>query len=154
MAKEIERKFLVNDMTWRDGAIGTEYWQGYLCLGPPVAVRVRVSQDKAVLNIKRATMNITRDEFEYAIPLQEGRDILDHLCEGYLIHKTRYEVDFDGHVWEIDVFHGHNEGLVVAELELQAEDEPFARPPWLGEEVSHDRRYLNASLARYPYVEW
>ena len=154
MGKEIERKFLVRDDRWREGAAGVVMRQGYLAVGPPVAVRVRVSGNKAMLNIKRATLELTRDEFEYAIPLADAEAMLAGLCEGQVVEKTRYKVVFGGRMWEIDVFNGVNRGLVVAEIELAAEDDRFERPPWLGAEVSGDARYLNSSLSRMPYTQW
>lgn len=152
--KEVERKFLVKDDAWRAGAQGLSIRQGYLCVGPPVAVRVRIVGNKAQLNIKKATLAVTRDEFEYSIPLEHGETLLRSLCEGHIIEKTRYKVPFGGLTWEVDEFHGANDGLVVAELELHDERQPFAKPPWLGEEVSHDPRYLNTSLSRNPYSQW
>ncbi|MBP8130880.1 MAG: CYTH domain-containing protein [Candidatus Hydrogenedentes bacterium] len=154
MGKEIERKFLIAGDTWRTGARGVSCRQGYLCVGPPVAVRVRVMGGRATLNIKRATLDITRDEFEYPIPAEDAEALLAGLCQGYLVEKTRYRIAFGGHVWEVDEFHGLNAGLLVAEIELNTPDEPFARPPWVGSEVSGDPRYLNSSLTTRPYCQW
>ena len=154
MGLEIERKFLVVDDSWNTGAHGVHYRQGYLAVGPPVAIRVRVAGEQAILNIKKATLAITRDEFEYPIPLEDGQAILEHLCEGHVIEKTRYKVSFAGMTWEVDVFEGVNQGLVVAEIELRDEAQTLLRPPWVGEEVSGDPRYLNSSLSRHPYTEW
>jgi adenylate cyclase len=154
MGTEIERKFLVCNDTWRDGEDGKSLRQGYLCLGPPVAVRVRVGGGEAILNVKKATVALTRNEFEYAIPLGDGEALLAGLCTGFVIEKTRYKVNYAGNGWEVDVFHGANEGLIVAELELDSEDQPFEKPPWAGEEVSHDPRYLNTHLSQRPYSSW
>lgn len=154
MGKEIERKFLVVGNAWRENARGVSCRQGYLCVGPPVAVRARIMGGRATLNIKKATLDIARDEFEYPIPTEDAEVLLESLCEGCLIEKTRYQVAFEGNSWEIDEFHGHNAGLVVAEIELEDPDQPFARPPWLGVEVSGDPRYLNSSLAGCPYCQW
>ncbi len=154
MGKEIERKFLVKDERWRAGAQGTHCRQGYLAVGPPVAVRVRVMGGKGTLNIKRATLNIERDEFEYVIPVADVEQILDGLCVGHIIEKTRYRVDYGGLTWEIDEFEGANQGLVVAEVELEDEEQAFDKPPWVGQEVSSAPRYLNANLTQHPYTAW
>ncbi len=154
MGTEIERKFLVIDDSWRTGVRGVSCRQGYLCVGPPVAVRVRIMNGRGTLNIKKATLDITRDEFEYPIPIEDAEKLLADLCEGYAIEKTRHKTVFAGATWEIDEFHGENRGLVVAEIELSAPDQPFERPPWLGDEVSGDPRYLNSSLSRRPYSQW
>lgn len=154
MAQEIERKFLVTGDGWREAVSGrAHYRQGYLANGAHSSVRVRVSDDEAHLNIKTATLDIVRGEYEYAIPRADGEELLA-LCEGLLIEKQRYFVDYGGLVWEIDVFEGENRGLVVAEVELDSADEDFPRPPWAGEEVSHDARYYNVYLARHPYTRW
>jgi adenylate cyclase len=154
MGKEIERKFLVIDRRWQEGATGVRYRQGYLAVGPPVAVRIRMAGGEAFLNIKKATLDITRDEFEYRIPIEDAEAMLNELCEGLSIDKVRYKIRYGGMLWEIDVFEGANEGLVVAEIELLDPDQGFEHPPWLGEEVSGDPRYLNTSLSRHPYAEW
>jgi adenylate cyclase len=155
MATEIERKFLVVNDGWR-GAVQrrARYRQGYLASGPASSVRIRTSEDGAWLNIKGATLGVRRSEYEYPIPLTDADEMLDELCDGALIEKTRYFVEHQGKIWEIDVFDGANDGLVVAEIELDSEDEAFARPDWLGEEVSHDRRYYNVSLVNHPYSSW
>ena len=108
----------------------------------------------ATLNIKKATLDISRAEFEYAIPLVEAEELLADLAQGHAIEKTRYCVEHEGFTWEIDVFMGLNEGLVVAEIELDQPDQDFALPPWVGEEVSGDPRYLNSSLTQCPYSDW
>lgn len=155
MGTEIERKFLVRDDRWREAAdAGTAYRQGYLVGSERASVRVRVEGAVARLNIKSATLGVRRSEYEYPIPLEEAEEMLATLCEQPLVEKTRYHVDVGRHRWEVDVFEGDNAGLVVAELELEAEDEAFERPAWLGEEVSHDPRYYNVMLARHPFREW
>ncbi len=155
MATEIERKFLVVDDSWRASVRKQVYFrQGYLAGSETASVRVRVADSRGDLNIKSMTLGVTRREFEYEIPLAEAQEMLDNLCVGPLIEKTRYFVDYGGHTWEVDVFEGDNAGLVVAELELESEDEPYERPPWLGEEVSHDERYYNVCLVKHPYKEW
>ncbi|MFO7974674.1 MAG: CYTH domain-containing protein [Candidatus Hydrogenedentota bacterium] len=155
MGKEIERKFLVKNDSWREPASeGVSILQGYITTGPPIAVRVRIAGNKANLNLKKSTVDIVRDEFEYAIPSDEAAQLLGHFCVGHIIEKRRYEVVYNGCTWEIDVFEGANEGLVVAELELGSEDQVFDVPPWIGEEVSSDPRYLNTNLSMHPYREW
>ena len=154
MGKEIERKFLVVGERWKEGATAVRYRQGYLAVGPPVAVRVRVAGLEAFLTIKKSTADITRDEFEYPIPIEDAEAMLNGLCEEHPIEKVRYKVTYGGMLWEVDVFEGANEGLVVAEIELSSPDQDFERPPWLGEEVSGDPRYLNTSLSRNPYSRW
>ncbi len=154
MGTEIERKFLVTGEGWRVGAMAVSCRQGYLAVGPPVAVRVRIMGGEATLNVKRATLDVVRSEFEYRIPLKDAEDMLNGLCEGYVIEKVRHRVAFGGKTWEVDVFGGANAGLVVAEIELDRADERFERPPWLGPEVSGDARYLNTSLSRRPYRLW
>ena len=155
MATEIERKFLVKNDGWRAQAEpGVRFRQGYLAGGGKASVRVRVEGEAANLNIKSATLGVRRQEYEYPIPLADAHLMLDSLCEGRLVEKTRYCVTVGKHVWEVDVFEGDNAGLVVAEIELDHEDEPFERPAWAGEEVSHDRRYYNVYLAQHPYREW
>ena len=155
MAKEIERKFLVTADDWRGAATGSvRYLQGYLANGARSSVRIRIDGDHAWLNIKSATLDIERMEYEYPVPLADGEEMLARLCEGRLVEKRRWFVPHEGQVWEVDVFEGENEGLVVAEIELDSADEDFARPPWIGEEVSHDGRYYNVYLARHPYSTW
>ena len=155
MAHEIERKFLVTDESWRaEVRAEKRYRQGYMGASERASIRVRLSGDQAHLNIKSATLDVFRHEYEYAIPPAEAEEMLDLLCEKPLIEKTRYFIDRGGHTWEVDVFEGENAGLVVAELELDHADEPFERPPWLGEEVSDDPRYYNVCLVNHPYKDW
>ena len=155
MGVEIERKFLVADDSWREAAPpGVRYRQGYLTTDPGSAVRVRVSGDRAWLNIKSATVGVTRREYEYEIPAADAHSILEELCVKPLIEKTRFVVEHDGRVWEIDVFEGDNAGLVVAEVELESEDEEVTLPAWAGEDVSDDVRYYNQRLVEHPYSQW
>ena len=118
------------------------------------SVRVRLADGQGFLNIKSGTLGIQRSEYEYPIPATEAEEILDALCEKPLLEKTRHFVRHGQHLWEIDEFAGDNAGLIVAEVELRRPDEPFARPDWLGEDVSHDIRYYNSQLARRPYTTW
>lgn len=155
MATEIERKFLVTNDGWRTAAdAGTAYRQGYLVGAKQASVRVRIEGSAARLNIKSATLGVTRQEYEYAIPLADAAAMLDSLCEKPLIEKTRHHVHFGGRLWEVDVFAGDNAGLVVAEVELEAEDAPLEVPPWAGREVSHEPRYYNVCLVKHPYKNW
>jgi adenylate cyclase len=155
MATEIERKFLLKNDSWRDGAdAGTRFRQGYLIGSERASVRVRIEGEGANLNIKSATLGIQRQEYEYPIPLADAKELLDTLCEQPQIEKTRYRVPYGDHVWEVDVFAGANAGLVVAEVELGAEHEVFAMPPWAGAAVSHDTRYYNVCLVQHPFCDW
>ena len=155
MATEIERKFLVSGDGWRDAvATETHLMQGYLASSSRATVRVRVKGDKGIMTIKGATQGISRAEFEYPIPVEDARAMLDTLTETGIVDKVRYRVPCGAHTWEVDVFAGDNAGLVLAEVELGSEDESFERPDWLGEEVSDDARYYNANLARNPYRSW
>jgi adenylate cyclase len=154
MSLEIERKFLVRDASWKEGAHGVLLRQGYLSSHAERIVRVRIEGDAAVMTIKGRTVGATRGEWEYSIPLDDARVFLDSLCEKPIIEKTRYRIPYAGMLWEVDEFHGENAGLVVAEIELQSEDQPFERPAWVGEEVTHDSRYANANLLRHPFSKW
>jgi adenylate cyclase len=153
MATEIEQKFLVATDAWRDGTPGTRIAQGYLSQDPERTVRVRIAGETAWLTIKGRTLGIARAEFEYAIPLAEAKALLG-MCLPSVIDKTRYEIGFAGHCWEVDVFHGENEGLVIAEVELEDESVCPELPPWLGAEVSTDPRYFNSRLAALPFSRW
>ena len=155
MAQEIERKFLVTNDTWRENVFRqTRMCQGYLNDTKKSSVRVRVAGDKAYLNIKSATLGINRKEYEYPIPVADANEILSELAHKPLIEKTRHYVKFSDHVWEVDVFEGDNNGLIVAEVELGHEDEEFDLPPWAGEEVSADPRYYNVCLVKHPFKDW
>lgn len=155
MATEIERKFLLKNASWKKFADeGTHYSQGYLIGSKAASVRVRIQGHRAFLNIKSATIDITRQEFEYEIPFDEATEILETLCEKPLIEKTRFHVNDEDHLWEIDVFSGDNNGLIVAEIELNNKEEMFAKPDWLGEEVSDDVRYYNVNLVKHPFKDW
>lgn len=154
MALEIERKFLVEPELWKPEADGLLYRQGYLSVQPERSVRVRVAGDQARLTVKGSSAGLSRLEFEYPIPLDDAAVLLERVCLRPLIEKTRYRHRFGGHVWEIDVFHGENAGLIIAEIEIADEAESFERPPWIGKEVSSDPRYFNASLAVRPFRRW
>lgn len=155
MALEVERKFLLKNEDWRSAIYNSlELRQGYLISDERRSVRVRIAGDSAQLNIKSATLGVSRREYEYPIPLADAREMLATLCRKPLLEKVRHFVHYGNHVWEIDEFRGENAGLVVAEVELTDPEEEFARPPWLGEDVSHDRRYYNSCLVEHPYREW
>lgn len=154
MATEIERKFLVRDALDLSDYPGRSLVQGYLCYGPPTAIRIRMDGDQALLNIKQSVTTIERAEFEYPVPMEDGRAMLALVPEKAIIEKTRHEVPWGGLVWEVDVFAGANAGLVVAEVELSSRDQAIDFPPWVGEEVSGDPRYLNSRLALDPYCDW
>ncbi len=153
MGREIERKFRVSGKGWKS-AEGVAFRQGYLSTAKERTVRVRIEGERAVITVKGPVTGLTRREFEYEIPLAEAAEMLDQLCERPLIEKRRHRVDHAGHTWEVDEFLGENQGLVVAEIELESEDESFDRPDWLGEEVSDDPRYYNANLVSQPYPSW
>lgn len=152
MGKEIERKFLVKEGAWRN-VKGTRYLQGYLNSAKERNVRVRTMEDKAYLTIKGIAIGASRMEFEYEIPLQDADELLE-ICEKPLIEKTRYKVQEGGFVWEVDVFFRENQGLIVAEVELESEDQEFPKPDWVREEVTGDPRYFNSNLIKNPYIKW
>jgi len=153
MAIEIERKFLVSNTAFLDGLTGTEFQQGYLSHGT-ATVRVRIAGNEAFLTIKGKTQGISRSEYEYAIPKADAHNMLATLCDEAAIEKTRYLIDFAGKCWEVDVFHGANQGLIVAEVELDTEDEALTLPVWVAQEVSTEARYFNSQLAKTPYSQW
>lgn len=154
MGLEIERKFLIKDTSWKNETKeGISIRQGYLNSEVERTVRVRVHGEQGVLTIKGKNQNLTRKEFEYQIPLDDALDLID-LCEKPIIEKTRFLLSVNHNTWEIDVFEGENEGLVVAEIELTSEEESFDIPSWLGEEVSSDSKFYNSSLIKNPYANW
>lgn len=154
MGTEIERKYLTRDDSWKAGAAGKVYRQGYLSTEKDRNVRVRIIEEQGFLTIKGRSSGITRLELEYEIPLADARSLLDELCLEPLIEKTRYKIEHAGLTWEVDEFAGDNAGLVVAEVELTTEDQAIELPSWVGEEVTDDPRYLNASLVAKPFRTW
>lgn len=154
MGVEIERKFLVLDERWRTLGVGVPMRQGYLSSHPERVVRVRIEGAAAMLTIKGRLVGASRGEWEYPIPLADAEQLLASLCEQPLIEKKRYRIEHEDMLWEIDEFFGENVGLVVAEIELEAEDQPFSRPDWLGAEVTDDARYFNANLISHPFSKW
>lgn len=154
MGVEIERKFLLANEGWRGQGIATRMRQGYLVADPVRTVRVRIEGGRAVLTIKGKTTGAARGEWEYDIPVADATELLDGLCEQPQVEKIRHRIEHAGHTWEVDEFLGLNAGLVVAEIELDAEDEAFEKPDWIGVEVTGDKRYYNSSLIRQPYSQW
>ncbi|MDE5969560.1 MAG: CYTH domain-containing protein [Muribaculaceae bacterium] len=148
MGKEIERKFLVKDQSFRSMASSVDrIEQGYVSLRPGGTVRVRIKNDRAFITVKGLTTGAVRDEWEYEIPLNDAREMIDRVTEGTVIKKCRYNVDYEGRKWEVDVFEGAHQGLVLAEIELENEITSFAIPPFIGEEVTGNIRYYNSVLS-------
>ncbi|MBF0307947.1 MAG: CYTH domain-containing protein [Magnetococcales bacterium] len=154
MAKEIERKFLVRGEAWRHLGEVSEYRQGFLSTVRERVVRVRIAGDKGTLTIKGVTRGVTRSEFEYPIPLEDARILLQEICERPLIEKKRHRIPQGELVWEVDEFFGENEGLILAEVELRDEHQEVTLPDWVGREVSDDPRYFNANLVANPFKNW
>lgn len=153
MGIEIERKFLVRGVVWKSLAAGELFRQGYLSADPERTVRVRLVGNDGFLTIKGKSQGMRRVEFEYAIPGMEAQALLD-LCQRPLIEKYRYRIPSHGLVWEVDEFLGENAGLVVAEVELVAEEQAVELPDWVGDEVTGDPRYFNSNLMQHPYSSW
>jgi CYTH domain-containing protein len=154
MSTEIERKYLVKGDDWKKQGTGQAYRQGYLSTHPDRTVRVRLVGEKGYLTIKGRTTGATRAEYEYPIPFADAQGLLDQLCQQPLIEKVRYRIPYEGLVWEVDEFTGENLGLVVAEVELVAEQQAIVLPPWVGREVTAEARYYNANLMSYPFSQW
>lgn len=154
MGQEIEKKFLLGDDRWRGLAEGVLYRQGYLNREKGRTVRVRVAGAQGYLTIKGSGSGGARPEYEYPIPVEDAEEMLAQLCVKPLIEKIRTTIPYRGFLWEIDEFLGENQGLILAEIELQTVGESFPLPPWIGREVTGDSRYYNANLARHPYSAW
>jgi len=154
MPKEIERKFLLANDGWRGLAEGVYLCQGYLSTNKHCTVRVRIAGNSAQIGIKGENHGATRLDFEYSVPLEDARLMLERLAKQPLIEKTRYAVPFAGLIWEVDEFHGDNQGLFIAEVELEDEAQTFAKPSWIGREVTGDPRYYNANLVANPFKSW
>jgi adenylate cyclase len=159
MAREIERKFLLKGDGWKQLAFQqTHFAQGYLNdindLTAKSSVRVRIEGDKANLNIKSLEIGLSRDEYEVHLPLEDAKKILASLTVGPVIEKIRYLVRYADHIWEVDEFLGDNAGLVVAEVEMETENDQVTLPDWAGREVTEEARFYNISLSKYPYKEW
>ena len=155
MGTEIEKKYLIVNDDWRkESDEGTYMVQGYMGTNEKSSIRIRIHGETANLNIKSSTIGITRSEYDYPVPIDEAKEILETLCDRPYVEKTRYHVMYEGHEWEIDVFAGDNDGLIVAEIELGSVDEEFKLPDWIGEDVSDDPRYYNVCLVTHPYKDW
>ena len=154
MAIEMERKFLVVDQSYQSMGMPHRIVQGYICSENDRVVRVRIYDEFAFITIKNATVGFARDEFEYAIPVADAEAMLRDVCEQPIIEKTRYVVPFAGNIWEVDQFSGENQGLVVAEIELEEREQEFELPPFVGAEVTEDSRYYNSQLFKNPYQNW
>ena len=155
MAVEIERKFRVTSDVWRSEARSRRLLrQGYLANTTRASVRVRLDGDEGWLSVKSMRGGMTRDEYEVTIPVSNAREMLERLCEGFVIEKWRHLVDCGGHTFEVDEFLAENAGLVIAELELPAQDTPFARPAWLGVEITDEERFYNVRLSQKPFRHW
>ena len=153
MPLEIERKFLVDSSKWFPTDRGTKLTQAYLSLSPNPTVRIRIAGEKAFLTVKGLSNNISRPEFEYEIPVNEAQEMLK-LAISNPVEKIRYEIEYEGFIWEVDVFSGKNDGLILAEIELNVEDQQFMKPGWLLDEVSTDDRYYNSYLSARPFTTW
>jgi adenylate cyclase len=155
MAVEIERKFRVSGDAWRAQARSRRLLrQGYLANTARASVRVRLDDDEGWLSVKSMRGGMTRDEYEVEIARTDAQEMLERLCEGFAIEKWRHLVDYAGHTWEVDEFLAENAGLIIAELELPAEDTPFERPPWLGAEITDEERFYNVRLSQKPFRHW
>ncbi len=154
MGTEIERKFLITSQDDIPRAKEVLYHQGYLNDQKERVVRVRIMGKRAFLTIKGLSVGATRLEYEYEIPLTDAGELLEHLCLKPTIRKHRRKIFFAGFTWEVDIFHGANEGLVLAEIELKHENEKFLKPGWIGAEVTGDPRYYNSNLIRHPFKNW
>jgi adenylate cyclase len=154
MPLEIERKFLVKLDQMELPAEGVSIKQSYINTASNITVRVRIINDKAYLTLKGENRGAVRSEFEYEVPFNEAKDIMGELCARPFIEKVRYEIPFNGHVWEIDVFSGDNDGLCVAEVEMLSEDEHVEIPSWVVQEVTDQKRYYNSQLIKMPFKQW
>ena len=156
MAIERERKFLVKDNSWRELAgAGVKYRQGYIYSDENKSIRIRISNSDALLNIKSGALEgdaTARLEYEYAIPLSDAEEMLENLCGTQRLEKTRYKISYEGNIWEVDEFSEANQGLVMAEVEFEEKNQSIKLPLWIGEEVTEDKRYTNAELAKKPYI--
>ena len=154
MAKEIERKFLVDFQKLPPLSNPYSIKQGYISGCISATVRIRIRNEEAFLTLKGKTNGLSRSEFEYPVPLSDAKQMLEELCSTAVIEKKRYHLNYQGHLWEIDIFEGTNRGLIVAEIELSHEDETFLKPEWVTQEVSSDVRYRNSNLITHPYSLW
>ena len=154
MAIEIERKFLVKEIPFAMAKKSLKINQGYILNEKSKVIRVREKGDDYFLTIKGNNIGISRLEYDFPISKDDAEELIIHFCKTTLIEKTRHYVEHKGHTWEVDEFHGTNDGLIVAEIELESEDEKFEIPNWIGQEVTQDERYYNMNLAVHPYTSW
>ncbi|MCF8369067.1 MAG: CYTH domain-containing protein [Bacteroidales bacterium] len=154
MAIEIERKFLVKNHSFKKLAKGVLYQQGFLSINKERIVRIRLVGNLAWITIKGLSHGAMRKEFEYSIPVHDAKIILEEMCQKPIISKYRYEIKFEGSIWEVDEFMNENDGLVIAEIELQHEDDDFEKPDWIGNEVTGEEKYYNSNLINNPFKNW
>jgi CYTH domain-containing protein len=151
---EIERKFLVTGNAWRKLSNGIIYKQGYISTDKEHTIRIRVIETKAFLTIKGKSIGTKRIEFEYEIPFEDAVEMLNNFCLKPIIEKARYKIQYKGLTWEVDEFFGNNTGLILAEVELQHEDQKIEIPDWIGSEVTGDPKYYNVNLINHPFINW
>lgn len=151
---EIERKYLVKNLDFVKYGVPHRIKQGYISTEEGRVVRIRIKDQKGYLTLKSAAQGFARHEFEYEIPVADAEQMLDAMCHKPIIDKTRFDLLHKGKKWEIDVFNGENEGLIIAEIELQSKDEEFKIPPFIDREVTDDPRYYNAYIAQHPFCTW
>ncbi|MFO7883482.1 MAG: CYTH domain-containing protein [Desulfobacteraceae bacterium] len=155
MAIETEKKFLLRSDLWRQKAFKAEFiTQGYLKNDKTGVVRIRTAGSKGYITVKGITCRASRLEYEYEIPLNDAQDMLNLLCAPPLVEKKRHFIKHKDFQWTVDEFSGENNGLILAEIELETKDQPFEKPEWLGREVTEDPRYFNSNLIEYPYGKW
>jgi len=154
MAIEIERKFLVKETPFHLAKRSLRIRQGYIVNDQKQVIRVREKGDQYFLTLKGNNIGISRLEFDFPISKEDADELIKHFCQTALIDKTRHYVEHKGHTWEVDEFHGSNDGLIVAEIELETEDETFDIPDWAGEEVTSEEKYYNMNLATHPFKNW
>ena len=154
MAIEIERKFLIKKKPFSIAKRSLKINQGYIINEKSKVIRVREKGDDYFLTIKGNNIGISRLEYDFPISKEDAKELIFHFCKTTLIEKTRHYIEHKGHTWEVDEFHGKNTGLIVAEIELDSEDEKFEIPDWVGEEVTQDDRYYNMNLAIHPFTSW
>ena len=154
MAIEIERKFLIKEKPFSIAKRSLKINQGYIINEKSKVIRVREKGDDYFLTIKGNNIGISRLEYDFPISKEDAKELIFHFCKTTLIEKTRHYIEHKGHTWEVDEFHGKNNGLIVAEIELESEDEKFEIPDWVGEEVTQDDRYYNMNLSIHPFKSW
>ena len=154
MAIEIERKFLVKEKPFSIAKRSLKINQGYIINEKSKVIRIREKGDDYFLTIKGNNIGISRLEYDFPISKEDAKELIFHFCKTTLIEKTRHYIEHKGHTWEVDEFHGKNNGLIVAEIELESEDEKFEIPDWVGEEVTQDDKYYNMNLAIHPFTSW